>query len=142
MQRTETHHLPVKLHQHEVLVKAQQAAKGLSTLKRIEDDKAEVTKDFAEQIKKKRRELDLLAHEVSTGTEVRPVECDLVPRRADIHTISPLVAAKLPADLTPGFRGRLVIQYDAVLDHLGRDERGVPVNLRNDLLTVRVQGEF
>jgi hypothetical protein len=83
MQRTETHHLPVKLHQHEVLVKAQQAAAGLSTLKRIEDDKAEVTKDFAEQIKKQRRALDLLAHEVSTGTEVRPVECDLVPRRAD-----------------------------------------------------------
>jgi hypothetical protein len=49
----------------------------------IEDDKAEVTKDFAEQIKKQRRALDLLAHEVSTGTEVRPVECDLVPRRAD-----------------------------------------------------------
>jgi hypothetical protein len=67
---------------------------------------------------------------------------ETVPRRSDIHTISPLVAAKLPPELTPGFRGRLVIQYDAVLDHLGRDERGVPVNLRNDQLTVRVQGEF
>ena len=55
---------------------------------------------------------------------------------------APLVAAKLPPELTPGFRGRLVIQYDAVLDHLGRDERGVPVTLRNDQLTVRVQGEF
>jgi len=67
---------------------------------------------------------------------------ETVPRRSDIHTISPLVAARLPAGITPGFRGRLVIQYDAVLDHLGRDERGVPVNLRNDQLTVRVQGEF
>lgn len=83
MQRTEVRHLPVKLHQSEVLVKAKQAAEGLSKLKGLEDDKAEATKDYAEQIKKKRRELDLLAHEVSTGTEVRPVECDLVPRRVD-----------------------------------------------------------
>jgi hypothetical protein len=83
MQRTECHHLPVKLTEHETLVKGREAAKELNALNTLEAEKADVTKDFAERIKKKRRELDKLAHEVSTGTEVRPVDCDLVPRFAD-----------------------------------------------------------
>lgn len=80
MQRTESRHLPVKLTQREVLTKSKIAAKGMHELKSLEDDKAEVTKDYAEKIKKKRRDLDTLASEVHTGTEVRPVECDLMPR--------------------------------------------------------------
>jgi len=65
-----------------------------------------------------------------------------VPANSAIHTISPLLGAVLPAGVVPGFRGRLVVQYDAVHDALGRDSRGVPANLRNDQLTVRLQGEF
>lgn len=35
--------------------------------------------------------------------------------------------------------GRIVAQYDVVSDKLGRDERGVPANAKNDQLTVRLQ---
>jgi hypothetical protein len=35
-----------------------------------------------------------------------------------------------------------VFQYDAVLDSLGRDSRGVPANLKNDQFIIRLQGEF
>jgi hypothetical protein len=65
-----------------------------------------------------------------------------VPVSAALHTVSPLVGALLPAGKLPGFRARLMIQYDAIWDRLGRDVAGVPANLRNDQLTVRVQGEF
>lgn len=65
-----------------------------------------------------------------------------VPADASIHTLSPLVGVRIPDDLLPGFRARLVFQYDAILDALGRDARGVPADLRNDQLTIRVQGEM
>jgi hypothetical protein len=65
-----------------------------------------------------------------------------VPASAAVNTVSPLLGALLPADKLPGFRARLLVQYDLVWDRLGRDASGVPVNLRNDQLTVRVQGEF
>ena len=53
-----------------------------------------------------------------------------------------LVGAVLPPGLVPGVRGRLVFQYDAVIDALGRDARGVPTNLKNDQFVVRMQVEF
>ncbi|UJR81750.1 porin [Sandaracinus amylolyticus] len=65
-----------------------------------------------------------------------------VPADAAIHTFSPLVGVRLPPEVAPGFAGRLVFQYDAIVDALGRDARGVPADLRNDQFTVRVQGEF
>lgn len=65
-----------------------------------------------------------------------------VPADASIHTISPMVGAMLPAGVVPVVRGRLVVQYDVVLDALGRDSRGVPSNLKNDQVTVRAQVEF
>lgn len=37
---------------------------------------------------------------------------------------------------------RAVVQYDFVRDSLARDDRGVPADLRNDLLVVRVQKSF
>ncbi|MDC0716754.1 porin [Nannocystis bainbridge] len=67
---------------------------------------------------------------------------EFVPKAAAIHTISPIVGALLPPGWIPGVRGRLVLQYDAVLDALGRDSRGVPANLKNDQFIVRLQGEF
>ncbi|HWB79710.1 MAG TPA: hypothetical protein VG755_32325, partial [Nannocystaceae bacterium] len=65
-----------------------------------------------------------------------------VPARAGIQTISPLVGAVLPTGVVKGFRGRIVLQYDVVLDKLGRDKRGVPLDLKNNQLTLRIQGEF
>lgn len=65
-----------------------------------------------------------------------------VPANAAIHTIAPLVGAVLPGGIVPGIRGRLLLQYDVVLDALGRDARGVPSDIRNDQLTVRVHLEF
>ena len=59
-----------------------------------------------------------------------------VPRDASIHTLSPLVGLELPG------RGRLIFQYDVVLDSLARDARGVPTDLKNDRWTVRLQGSF
>ncbi len=65
-----------------------------------------------------------------------------VPAHSGMQTISPLVGAVLPSGVVRGFRGRIVLQYDVVLDKLGRDRRGVPIDLKNNLLTLRVQGEF
>jgi hypothetical protein len=65
-----------------------------------------------------------------------------VPADASLHTLSPLAGVLLSTASNPGFRARVVLQYDAIWDRLGRDARGVPANLRNDQLTVRVQGEF
>ena len=57
-------------------------------------------------------------------------------RDATILTLSPLVGGALPG------RGRLVFQYDRVLDHLGRDASGVPTDLSNDQFIFRLQLEF
>jgi hypothetical protein len=65
-----------------------------------------------------------------------------VPASAALHTFSPMVGVTLPPALCPGFRARLVVQYDAILDQLARDTRGVPTDFANDQLTVRVQGEL
>lgn len=65
-----------------------------------------------------------------------------VPTDAAIHTLSPLVGVRLPGGVVPGIQGRLVFQYDVILDQLGRDARGVPADLANDQFTLRLQGEF
>ncbi|MBN8612435.1 MAG: hypothetical protein J0L92_17715 [Deltaproteobacteria bacterium] len=65
-----------------------------------------------------------------------------VPRDATIHTLSPLLGVRLPEGAIPGVNARLVVQYDVVRDSLARDVRGVPTDLANDQLTVRVQGEI
>ncbi len=59
-----------------------------------------------------------------------------VPADASIHTISPVVGVRWPG------HGRLVIQYDVIRDHLARNAAGLPTDVRNNRLTVRVQGEF
>ena len=60
----------------------------------------------------------------------------LVPSDQTITTVSPIVGAVLPD------RARLLLQYDIVRDHLARDARGVPTDLKNNLLTVRLQVEL
>lgn len=59
-----------------------------------------------------------------------------VPASATIRTYSPLVGIKLPDRL------RLLFQYDAIVDSLGRNNVGVPSDLANDQMTLRVQGEL
>lgn len=54
----------------------------------------------------------------------------------ELHTLSPLVGVQAFDHL------RLLAQYDVVIDHLGRDARGVPIDLPNNQLSVRLQGEF
>jgi hypothetical protein len=57
----------------------------------------------------------------------------LVPTSQAIHTFSPLIGVALPT------HARLIFQYDVVRDLLAKDARGVPVDLRNDRWTLRLQ---
>lgn len=72
-------HLPVRLTEEELRAKAQLQARAMREYGDIEAKKKAVTADFGDQLKEKRKELDQLAREVSTGMETRAVECDLVP---------------------------------------------------------------
>lgn len=60
----------------------------------------------------------------------------LIPADASVHTYSPMIGAQLPD------RVRVLLQYDAIVDSLARDSQGVPTDLRNDRITIRVQGEL
>ena len=57
----------------------------------------------------------------------------LVPTSQAIHTFSPIVGLALPS------HARLIFQYDIVRDLLAKDARGVPVDLKNDRFTLRLQ---
>jgi hypothetical protein len=59
-----------------------------------------------------------------------------VPLDQSVLTLSPLLGLELKD------QARLVVQYDFVRDSLGRDTRGVPADIENDLLTVRLQVEL
>jgi hypothetical protein len=60
----------------------------------------------------------------------------LVPTSQTVRTFSPLVG------LAYHDRARLLFQYDVVRNHLGRDARGFPTNLRDDTWTLRLQGSL
>jgi len=59
-----------------------------------------------------------------------------VPNNASIKTLSPILGARWP-----GY-GRVTFEYDWIKDHLARDKRGVPTDVRNNQWTLRFQGEF
>lgn len=59
-----------------------------------------------------------------------------IPADLSILTLSPILGVGV-RDL-----GRLVVQYDYVADHLGRDVRGEPIDVPNDTWTIRAQMEF
>lgn len=59
-----------------------------------------------------------------------------VPADASVLTLSPVFGLQLPR------RGKLLFQYDHVQDQLGRDDRGVPTDLKNDHWTLRLQVEL
>lgn len=69
----------------------------------------------------------------------------LVPTDIAIDTLSPMVGLVLPtlsgttAGTTLTDRARLLFQYDFVRDKLARDDRGLPKDLKNDVLTLRLQ---
>lgn len=60
----------------------------------------------------------------------------LIPADASITTLSPVIAAVLPD------RMRLSLQYDFIQDTLARSAVGVPTDLKNDQVTLRLQGEL
>ncbi len=55
------------------------------------------------------------------------------PNDRSIRTYSPMVGLRWEK------RARLLFQYDVVRDHLARDEAGLPKDLSNDRMTVRLQ---
>ena len=59
-----------------------------------------------------------------------------VPKDASIKTLSPIVGVRWP-DV-----GRITFEYDRVQDHLARDARGVPTDVKKNQWTVRAQGQF
>jgi hypothetical protein len=59
-----------------------------------------------------------------------------LPEDLSILTLSPAVGVRLDGV------GRIVAQYDYVVDQLGRDLNANPIDLPNDLVTVRLQMEF
>ena len=60
----------------------------------------------------------------------------VVPTKATIKTMSPLVGVRLPD------RVKLFAQWDIVRDHLAIDARGVPADRKNNVVTFRLQGEL
>jgi hypothetical protein len=57
----------------------------------------------------------------------------LIPFSEAITTLSPLVG------VTWQERARLVLQYDAIHNALGRASNGVPTNLKDNVWTLRLQ---
>jgi Phosphate-selective porin O and P len=55
------------------------------------------------------------------------------PTDRSMRTFSPLIGLRYER------RARLIFQYDAVRDKLGRDQAGIPTDLKNDRMTVRLQ---
>lgn len=61
---------------------------------------------------------------------------ELIPVSEAVTTYSPLVGLRLPA------KSRLVVQYDIIRDHMAIDKVGVPVDRKNNTLTIRLQGQI
>lgn len=60
----------------------------------------------------------------------------VVPKDASIKTLSPIAGVRWPKF------GRLTFEYDLVKDKLARDRSGVPMDVKNNQWTLRLQGEF
>jgi hypothetical protein len=61
---------------------------------------------------------------------------EFVPTDVSVLTLSPVIGAQF------GDTGRLLLQYDYVVDFLGRDDLAQPIDLPNDQLTLRAQVAF
>ena len=60
----------------------------------------------------------------------------LIPTSQRVSTFSPTLGLILPG------QGRLMVQYDIIRDQLAKDARGVPTDLANNRLTLRLQVEL
>ena len=60
----------------------------------------------------------------------------VVPTKSSVKTFSPLVGFRLPDGL------RLYGEWDIIKDHLVTDQRGVPADRKNNVVTIRLQGEL
>ena len=60
----------------------------------------------------------------------------LIPSSQTVKTFSPTLGLILPG------QGRLLVQYDVIRDLLAKDARGVPTDLANNRLTLRLQVEL
>jgi hypothetical protein len=60
----------------------------------------------------------------------------LLPVTETITTYSPLIGFQVP------HKARLVAQYDVIKDSLGRNDLGVPTDKKNNVWTIRLQGEL
>ncbi|HXK17672.1 MAG TPA: hypothetical protein VNG33_07710 [Polyangiaceae bacterium] len=60
----------------------------------------------------------------------------IVPTKASVKTISPLIGWRLPGGV------KLLGEWDLVRDHLATDNRGVPADRKNNVVTFRLQGEL
>lgn len=60
----------------------------------------------------------------------------VVPTKASVKTISPLIGFRLPDGL------KLYGEWDIIKDHLATDNRGVPADRKNNVVTLRLQGEL
>ena len=65
--------------------KAEALASGVAELVTLEEGKKAAAKHWQEQIEEQRRANNVLAYDVRTGTESRPVECTERPRFKDMH---------------------------------------------------------
>lgn len=61
---------------------------------------------------------------------------EFIPTSATVTTLSPIIGVQLPET------GRLLLQYDYIADHLGRNDAGGVVDLPNDLWTLRLQVDY
>jgi hypothetical protein len=59
-----------------------------------------------------------------------------VPQTETVTTYSPLIGFQMP------HKARLVGQYDIVRDSMARNELGVPTDRKNNVWTIRLQGEL
>ena len=75
MTTTTVEQLPVKITASEKALKSAQLVNSLKALSDIEDDKKNAVNDFTQRAKEVKSKVDMLAHEIRTGEEMRPVEC-------------------------------------------------------------------
>jgi hypothetical protein len=59
-----------------------------------------------------------------------------IPTTQTVSTLSPLVGFQVP------HKARLVAQYDFIHDAMARNSQGVPVDRKNNVWTIRLQGEL
>lgn len=60
----------------------------------------------------------------------------IVPSTQDVKTWAPLVGLVLPG------RAKLLFEYDFIRDYLARDKSGVPTDRKNNVWTLRLQGQL